>query len=87
MLIKDDLKSAETLPIHEHIKFPNFGKFEENISEWELFDLYTKKLTIDFEHLSPNFVTVAMLTPAYPNNGVGKGLSFSDDNILGDGAL
>ena len=76
--MKDDLKSAETLPIHEHIRFVDFDKFEDDVSGWELFDLETEKLNIDFERLSPNFVTVATLTPAYPHNGIGKGLSFAD---------
>jgi hypothetical protein len=39
--MKNDLESAENLPSQEHIEFPDFDKFEHDVSGWELFDLDT----------------------------------------------
>lgn len=76
--MNDNLKSDESFSTHEHVEFPDFDKFEDDVSGWKLFDLDTEKLKIDFERFSPLFVTEATLTPAYPHNGSEKGLSFSN---------
>jgi len=76
--MNDDLKPQKSAPIHEDIEFPDFDKFEDDLSVWELFDLDSRKLKIDLERFSPFFVNEAILTPAYPHNGFGKGLSFSN---------